>query len=73
MSAPNYKFIAKLEFSKFLDSTQEYTFAEALYSVFRKIEKPNGVCAGWIKDITDEDFYKAIEKATKEEKEYAND
>lgn len=70
---PNYKIISKLQLSNFLELTKEFTFGEALYSVMRKIEKPTGTCMGWVKDISDEQWYQAIEKATKEEKEYTNE
>jgi len=69
MSKPNYKEIAALKLREFLDISSEYSFGEVLYSVLRKIEKPKNCNVGFIKDLDDEIFYAAIEKAIKEEKQ----
>lgn len=54
------------------DSFPDMTFGEILYTVLRKENlngKPNDASTSWLLDIKDEEYYNAIEKSIKQEKE----
>lgn len=68
MTKPNYKALSFFRLREFAELTgDDYSFGDLLYSVFRKTQKPINSNTGWLRDVTDEDFYIAIEKAYKEE------
>lgn len=68
MNSPSYKSLSLFKLKEFTDITEEYTFGEILYSILRKVNKPTEVSNHWMTQVTDEEYYQAIEKAVKEEK-----
>ena len=69
MSTPNYKALTVHHLKQFSELTgEEYNFGELLYSILRKVQKPKGVTTAWLREVSDEDFYTALENAIKEEK-----
>jgi len=64
----NYKSLSAFKLKEFLELTkEEFTIGEALYSIFRNAPKPKDICNSWLRYLTDEDFYKAVETAVKTE------
>lgn len=45
----------------------DYSFAEILYSVLRKL-KPSSVKVGWLRDVTDDIIFSAIDDVIEEER-----
>ena len=66
----NYKNLNILKFKELNEvSPKDYSFGALLYSFLRKPvlwEKPEEGCLSWILDISDEDFYSALERAIEE-------
>lgn len=52
-----------------LGKMPDYSFAEIMYSVLRKL-KPSGVKVGWLRDVTDERIFSAIDDVIEEERKY---
>lgn len=71
MSNPNYKALSLFRLKELAEiTTDEFTVGDVLYSIFRKVSKPTDASTVWMRDISDKDFYEAIEKALNEEKEW---
>ncbi len=71
---PTKPMAAKL-FSQFIEKTPELSFGESLFSILRGAnlpELPENVEVSWLKTISDDDLFAAIERAiindTQEEK-----
>jgi hypothetical protein len=66
----NYRNLNILKFKELNEvSPKDYSFGALLYSFLRKPvlwEKPEEGCLSWILDISDEDFYSALERAIEE-------
>ena len=68
MSQHNYKSLSVFKLKEYLELTKEdYSIGEAINSVLRHLNKPENTCNTWIRETTDEQFYKAVETAVKEE------
>lgn len=54
--------------SESCDIMHDYSFADILYSVLRKV-KPPGIRTSWIRDVSDDRIYSVLDSIIEEESE----